>query len=191
MTEPASRPPGSPFELPDSCNRSGGGGIGVSMKLMEETGASVNQAFAEFYRQEQPGAMRLAWLLTHDAGQCDDIVQDAFTAVYRRFDTIDKPAAYLRTTVVNGVRQRARSSKREEGRIRTVHAGAPDSIDGPTGGLADAIARLPLPQRTAVVLRYWAGLPDDEIAAMLDVRPATVRSLLHRGTTHLRKEIER
>jgi DNA-directed RNA polymerase specialized sigma24 family protein len=161
------------------------------MELMSDTEATVEQRFAEFYRSEQPGAIRLAWLLTHDQSLCDDIVQDAFTAVYRRFVELDRPAAYLRTTLVNAVRQRARTSKREEGRLRIVHAGSPTATDGPTGGLADAIGRLTLPQRTAIVLRYWAALPDAEIAAILGVRPATVRSLLHRGTTHLRKEIDK
>jgi RNA polymerase sigma factor (sigma-70 family) len=159
------------------------------MELMSEPEANVEQAFAEFYRSEQPGAMRLAWLLTHDRDICDDLVQDAFTAVYRRFVTLEKPGAYLRTTLVNGVRQRARSSKREDHRLRIVHAGNPTEIDAPTGGLADAIARLPLPQRTAIVLRHWAALPDSEIAEILGVRPATVRSFIHRATTQLRKEI--
>jgi DNA-directed RNA polymerase specialized sigma24 family protein len=163
------------------------------MKLVQQTGAAVEQeqAFAEFYSAEQPNAMRLAWLLSHDADACEDLVQDAFTAVYRRFVELDRPAAYLQTTLVNGVRQRARKATREESRLRVVHAGSPVAFDGPTGGVVDAIARLALPQRTAVVLRYWAGLPDDEIAAILNVRPATVRSLLHRGTAQLRKEIER
>jgi DNA-directed RNA polymerase specialized sigma24 family protein len=163
------------------------------MELVQQTEAVVEQerAFANFYSAEQPGAMRLAWLLTHDTDVCEDLVQDAFTAVYRRFDELDRPAAYLRTTLVNGVRQRARSATREAGRLRIVHAGSSVTIDGPTGGVVDAVARLALPQRTAVVLRYWAGLPDDEIATILKVRPSTVRSLLHRGTAQLRKEIER
>jgi DNA-directed RNA polymerase specialized sigma24 family protein len=161
------------------------------MELMSETEATAEQAFVEFYRREQPGAMRLVWLLTHDSTICDDIVQDAFTAVYRRFATLNKPAAYLRTTLVNGVRQRARSNTREQHRLRVVHTGDPIAVDGPTGGLADAIAHLPLAQRTAIVLRYWAALPDAEIAEVLGVRPTTVRSLLHRGTTQLRKEIDK
>lgn len=73
------------------------------MELMSEPEASVDEAFAEFYRSEQPGAIRLAWLLSHERDICDDLVQDAFTAVYRRFATLEKPAAYLRITLVNGV----------------------------------------------------------------------------------------
>jgi DNA-directed RNA polymerase specialized sigma24 family protein len=100
------------------CNGSGGSGIEVSMELMSERDETTEQAFAEFYRREQPGAMRLVWLLTHSADVCDDIVQDAFTAVYRRFASLEKPGAYLRTTLVNGVRQRSRSTTREQRRLR-------------------------------------------------------------------------
>ena len=57
--------------------------------------------------------------------------------------------------------------------------------------LLDAVATLPLSQRAAIVLRYWADLPDDEIAVAIGVRPATVRSLVHRGLASLRKEIDR
>jgi RNA polymerase sigma factor (sigma-70 family) len=42
----------------------------------------------------------------------------------------------------------------------------------------------------AVILRYYADLPEAEIAAALGVRPGTVKSLLHRGLEQLRRELE-
>ena len=53
--------------------------------------------------QRRHHAIQLAWLLTHDAGAAEDIVQDAFTAVFHRFATLELPVAYLRRTIVNGV----------------------------------------------------------------------------------------
>ena len=65
------------------------------------------------------------------------------------------------------------------------------TVSAPVDPLIDVVATLPLTQRTAVVLRYWCDLPDDEIAVALSVRPATVRSLIHHALKRLAKEIDR
>ena len=146
-------------------------------------------AFEAFYRRERQSAVRLAWLLTHDRAVSEDLAQEAFAAVFQRFESLERPVAYLRKTVVNAVCQRARTAGREQTRLRLVTAGVATAFDGPTGGVIDAVAGLPTTQRTAVVLRYWAGLTDREIAEAMAVRPGTVRSLLARATSRLRKEL--
>ena len=156
---------------------------------MEPREESAVSSFAHFYEDERDGAIRLAWLLTHNASVAEDVVQDAFTSVFRRFDTIDNPTAYLRRVVVNGVYPRTRRTGRETRRLHLAAGELPTSVDGPTGGLADAIAQLPLNQRTVIVLRYWADLDHHAIAAAMDSRPGTVRSLLSRATAQLRKDI--
>lgn len=147
-------------------------------------------AFEAFYRAEREHAVRLAWLLTHDAAAAEDIAQDAFAAVYSVFERLDTPAAYLRRSVVNGVYERTRRRQREQRRNGLVIAGDAGSVDGPTGGVLDAVAALSVEQRTAVVLRYWAGLRDHEIADAMGIRPGTARSLLSRATTRLRKDLQ-
>ena len=147
------------------------------------------ESFTRFFEEERVGAVRLAWLLTHDEGIAEDVVQDAFTAVFNRFDQIEHPSAYLRRAVVNGVYERSRKTARERRRLILVAASAPMSAEGPSGGLVDAIACLPLNQRTAIVLRYWGDLDDQAIAHAMGIRPGSVRSLLSRGTAQLRKEI--
>lgn len=57
--------------------------------------------------------------------------------------------------------------------------------------LADALAALPVKRRAAIVLRYYEGLSEAEIANVLRVRPGTVKSLVHRGLLQLREVIER
>ena len=100
------------------------------------------------------------------------------------------PAAYLRRSVINGVYERTRKRQREQRRNGLVIAGELTTVDGPTGGVLDAVAGLPLNQRTAVVLRYWAGLRDREIADAMGIRPGTARSLLSRATNQLRKDLQ-
>jgi DNA-directed RNA polymerase specialized sigma24 family protein len=173
----------------------GGIVVGVEHSTVEvevhasHVGPLSKDAFEAFYRRERQSAVRLAWLLTHDRAASEDLAQEAFTAVYRRFESLERPAAYLRKTVVNAVCQRARTAGREQRRLRLVAPGVVTEIEGPTGGVVDAVAALPATQRTAVVLRYWAGLTDREIAEAMAVRPGTVRSLLARATSRLRREL--
>ncbi len=62
------------------------------------------------------------------------------------------------------------------------------STDKPSE-LLDAIATLPYKQRAVLVLRYWADLREEEIANIVGVRPATVRSITARALAQLRKEL--
>lgn len=56
--------------------------------------------------------------------------------------------------------------------------------------LSDAVAKLDYPYRAALALRYLCDLGDDEIAKVLGIRPATVRTRVRRALIKLRKEIE-
>lgn len=55
--------------------------------------------------------------------------------------------------------------------------------------LADVVAALPFRQRAVIVLRYWCDLSEAEIAAALECRPGTVKSLSSRALARLNKEI--
>ena len=149
----------------------------------------MDDDFAAFYRDAYPGAVRLAWLLTHDHAAAEDVVQDAFVRVRGRLETVSHRAAYLRTAIVNGCRDRARSAGRADAgwrRLRVVTDGS--STDKPSE-LLDAVAQLPYKQRAVLVLRYWADLREEEIAEIVGVRPATVRSITSRALERLRKEL--
>ena len=162
-------------------------GVGATASVAgEPAGAST---FEELYRTRRGEATRLAWLLTHDAAIAEDVAQDAFLRLYVMFDEVANPAVYLRRSVVNGVYERVRKRGRERRREGLVIAGQPTALDGPTGGVLDAIAGLSLDQRTAVVLRYWGGLRDHEIAETMNIRPGTARSHLSRALSQLRREL--
>jgi RNA polymerase sigma factor (sigma-70 family) len=162
------------------------------MRIVEPVPSeSAETVFEEFYRAERAPAVRLAWLLTHDQAASEDIVQDAFSSVFHRFDSLERPAAYLRIAVVNRVRENHRRGGREERRLRLVNAGVETSTSDPSATeLADSIAKLPYPQRAALVMRYWADMPEADIAASLGVRAPTVRTLIRRALATLRQEVE-
>lgn len=142
----------------------------------------------ELFEREYAGLVRLAYLLVDTDEAAEDCVQDAFVRVHRRWKHIDDPRAYLRTTVVNACRDHLR-------RQRVRRAFRPDPVQWETlpepddefGGL---LHRLSERRRIAIVLRFYADLSDEQIAAHLDCRMATVRSLIHRGLAQLRKELE-
>ena len=148
-------------------------------------------SFAAFYRHEYPEAVRLAWLLAGDASVCEDLVQDSFARLFPRFEEVANPSAYVRSIIVNGNRERFRRDSREERRLRIVNSGVSVAAVDRPDELADALTRLPNRQRAAIVLRYWNDLPEAEIAAVLRVRPSTVRTLIHRALETLRREIDR
>jgi RNA polymerase sigma factor (sigma-70 family) len=163
--------------------------VSVGSLPNSENERAASDAFGDFYRDHYPSAVRLAWLLTHDNSVIEDVVQDAFVRLHPRFDdALDRPA-YLRVCVVNGCRDRARSAQRSAVRLRLVTATERGVTSEHPSELLDAVAALSYNQRAAVVLRYWADLPELEIARILDVRPSTVRSLVGRALSALRKDL--
>jgi RNA polymerase sigma-70 factor (sigma-E family) len=147
-------------------------------------------AFAEVYERDYLALVRLAHLLTASNEVGEDIVQESFARALARWEELDNPAAYLRTTVVNRTRSWHRRRAVEERLGRRI---APDdeAAAEAKGEMWDALATLPFRQRAALVLRFYEDRTTDEIAALLGCRPGTARSLLSRGIAALREVIER
>jgi RNA polymerase sigma-70 factor (sigma-E family) len=158
----------------------------VSAATRDPVRAYVDGSFEALYAEEATAMSRVAYLMVGSAEQAQELVHDAFAKVFERWDKVDNPGAYLRTCVVNGCRDSLRRrllSDRERPDAR------PDAQLG-ADHLVDALATLPHKQRAAVVLRYYEDRSEADIAALLGVRPGTVKSLLHRGLAHLREVIE-
>jgi RNA polymerase sigma factor (sigma-70 family) len=148
-----------------------------------------DDSFGAFYRREYDPAVRLAWLLTGSRPVAEDVTQDAMAAVYRAFERIASPSAYLRRAVVNTARSWHRDEHRHQERS-TLLARERSTVDARDAELLDAIARLPYRQRVVIVARYWGGWSEAEIAQSLACRPGTVKSLASRALTHLRREVQ-
>ena len=143
--------------------------------------------FDEFYREHFAEAARLAFLLTSSREAGQDLAQDAFVGLHRRWAHVQEPGPYVRRAVLNACRSYHRRRFLER---RRNGAAVRESTDLHADELTDALAMLPYRQRAALVLRFYRDLPEDEIAAELGCRPGTVRSLVHRGLERLRKVIE-
>jgi RNA polymerase sigma factor (sigma-70 family) len=146
---------------------------------------SVREPFDEFYHREFNGLVRLAMVLVDHQDQAEEVVQDAFAALYLKYRHVSAPLAYVRASVLNGGRKVLRRRK------LLRRAPDPPSADGELvyNHMIDAVRRLPPRQRSAIVLRYDLQLTDGEIAETLNIPIGTVKSTLHRAIANLRLEI--
>jgi RNA polymerase sigma factor (sigma-70 family) len=147
----------------------------------------------ELWRREHTAMVRLAYLVCGDETVAEDVVQEAFADVVRRWDAIEQPGAYLRTAVVSLSRRAVRTQQRQDRRARRLSLvrESNESVAPADEPLFDAIARLNERQRVIVICRYWAGWTEAEIASALGCRPGTVKSACARALAQLREEIER
>jgi RNA polymerase sigma-70 factor (sigma-E family) len=145
---------------------------------------------ADFATANSVGLTRFAYLLCGDRGLAEDLVQDAFVALYRRFGErlpLEAPVAYARRTIVNGHISHAR--RRSASAV--VLGAVPDRPVEERGSaeqdaMWQVLATLPDRQRAVLVLRYYLDLSDADIAAALGCRAGTVRSLAARAFAALR-----
>jgi RNA polymerase sigma-70 factor (sigma-E family) len=144
------------------------------------------------YEQTAVSLIRLAYVILSDRQAAEDAVQDAFCSLYRRFDRLadtDALAQYVRASVINGCRSALRRrSVRHRKVMYELPAPSPEAdILGheERSDVIRAVDRLPGRQREALVLRFYLDLPDEEIARLMNIRPGTVRSTIHRALAAL------
>ncbi len=157
------------------------------MAEVTEIALQRGETFEEFFAERFVPLSRLAFLLTGSSSVADELTQDACEQVFRRWSHIDHPRTYARTAIVNAARS--------WGRHRTVVDRTPGDIPRPAELDADAIAvrevlkQLPERQREVLVLRFYADVKIDDIAAELDCPVGTVKSLIHRGIARMQEEL--
>jgi RNA polymerase sigma-70 factor (sigma-E family) len=148
---------------------------------------SLTVSFSEFYEQRYAPMVRLAVALTGSRTLAEDLVQDSFVRVHARWARIESPPAYLHRTVVNACRSARRRSTREREARSMTQA---DHLEFVPDELFDVLAKLPYRQRAALVLQFYEGLSQREIADVLGCREGTVASLVSRGLAQLRRLME-
>ena len=157
-TRPGREPPGAPAEL--------------------DTGHAV----AVLYGLHYPALVRLAALLVPDLATAEDIVQDAFAAVHGRRHVLpdaDAALAYLRRSVIHRSRSVVHRSRSMPPPVSA------EGTDEPGSAIVSALRTLSARQREVVVLRYFADLPEAEIASATGMSIAAVRNHAAQGMSSL------
>ncbi|MFH8471468.1 SigE family RNA polymerase sigma factor [Streptomyces sp. NPDC018000] len=152
-------------------------------------------AFTAYVRERRASLYATAYHLTGDRFEAEDLLQSALFSTYRAWDRISDKAAvggYLRRTMTNLHISAWRRRKLNEYPTEELPetAGDTDAMRGTElrAVLWQALARLPELQRTMLVLRYYEGRTDPEIAAILDISVGTVKSSIWRSLRRLRED---
>jgi RNA polymerase sigma-70 factor (sigma-E family) len=145
-------------------------------------------SFEQFYEATYPKMLRLAAALLPSKAMAEDVVHDAYAQVFRKYETVHEPNAYVRRAIVNATtgffRKRAVASAKEP----IIRASAETQfVDH--DALLSVLDSLPQRQRAAILLRYYEQCTEAEIASILRCRPGTVKSLLSRGIAALREVV--
>ena len=159
--------------------------------------AEDERAFREFAAARLPSLLRFAHLLTSDAATAEDVVQTALarTALaWHRIERRDDPTAYVRkaiaTTAANHWRRKPwRERPVAELPDRAVDVDAEAAYDD-RDAMWRALATLPPKQRAVLVLRYYSGLSEAEIAEELGCSRGTVKSQASKALARLRSSVE-
>jgi RNA polymerase sigma-70 factor (sigma-E family) len=155
-------------------------------------------AIAELHRLHWVGLVRLAVLMLDDLPSAEDVVQDAYAELYRKWDKLHEPEkvlSYLRSAVLN----RSRSVLRRR-RIARLYvppseppAGSPEQaavLDEDRREVHRAVTALPTRMREVLVLRFYFDLPYAEIAGTLGISESSARATASRGIALLGQKLK-
>lgn len=153
---------------------------------------------AELYVRHGPAAQRLAFLLTGDRTQAEDLVQEAFVRVVGRFGHLRVPdafEAYLRRTIVNLHTSQLRRKRVERAWLERERDAARPETTLPDPSTREelwrAVLALPPRQRGAIVLRFYEDLSEHQTAEVLRCSPAAAKALVARAMETLRDTIRK
>ena len=146
--------------------------------------------FDEFVAARSSRLLRTAYLLTHDRGLAEDLLQTALSKAWFAWSRIDAdPEPYVRRILVNTYatwwRRKWNGEQPSDETHEAVEAGHDEAIAA-RHDLWVAMARLPRRQRAVIVLRYFEDLTEAQTAATLDCSIGTVKSQTAKALAKLR-----
>jgi RNA polymerase sigma-70 factor (sigma-E family) len=155
--------------------------------------SDTDSQFRAFMTVRWPSLFRTAYLLTGSHHDAEDLAQTALARAYAKWDRVrrsDDMAAYVRRILVNAHADRFRRQLFPWLTPKLPDIPVPDQAAGVErrAALVQALARLPVRQRTVLVLCYVEDMPHAEVAAALNVRESTVRSQITRALAKLRAD---
>src|SRR5712691_9231030 len=173
---------------PDDLGAAGALRLPHPARPQREAGEGADVAVGALYQALALGLIRLAYVMLGDQPSAEDVVQEAFCGLYRRWDRLAEAGSalyYVRSSVLNGCRSvlRRRAVRRK---VVTYQRPAVSAEAAVLSGeerheVMQALRRLPRRQREALVLRFYLELQEEQIARVMGIRQGTVRSTTHRA----------
>jgi RNA polymerase sigma-70 factor (sigma-E family) len=162
--------------------------------------ATAERAVTQLYEAHALGMIRLAHIMLGDRQGAEDVVQEAFCGLYRRWSHLSDPGRavhYVRSAVLNQCRSVLR---------RRITSQAPHGLAGRSeparsaesaalgreerDEIMRAVRQLPPRQREALVLRFYLDLSAEETATTMGISPSSVRSATHRALASLGRMLQ-
>lgn len=173
-------------------------------RLVQRIAAGGPEAIEQIYDRYCRPAYSLARRICGDDGIAEDVVQEAFLALWRDPQRFDAARGKFGSWLLTLVHHKAVDAVRRESAIRRRTVPATDGGDewnappGPgadqaalgsvvAGQVRDALGRLPDEQRQALALAYYGGYTQREVAALTGVPIGTVKSRMFTGVQRLRR----
>jgi RNA polymerase sigma-70 factor (ECF subfamily) len=173
---------------------------GTDYALVDAARAGSNAAFDELVGRYREPVVRLAYRLTHDADEANDIAQDAFLRAYRRLGDFEAERPFARWLFViarnaslDALRRRKRAAALVSEESAESHVSDPEETvlrADEAERVRAALRSLPPRYRDALELYYLHGLRYREVADALEVPLGTVKTLISRAKRRLREEFE-
>ena len=158
--------------------------------LMTGTAVTI-RPFDAFFEEQHVRLARALYLLTGSAAEADELAQEALVRVYERWDRVgqmDSPEGYLFRTALNLHRSGLRRlASRARQLFEPTPAADPADVVQHRDSITRAMGSLPEGQRGAVVLVEWLGMNTEDAAAVLHIKPGSLRARLSRAKATLRQ----
>jgi RNA polymerase sigma factor (sigma-70 family) len=174
-------------------------GEGMQIELVERARSGDHDAFSTLVRASGPRLLGAARLILRDPDQAQDAVQEALVLAWRNVRALRDPEAWdawlYRLTVRSCYRAAKTVNRRAVVELHVVPDREPvGDLDFATvvverDRVGRAISRLPVDQRTVMVLHFYLDLPLTDAADILDIPVGTAKSRLHRGLEALRETV--
>jgi RNA polymerase sigma-70 factor (ECF subfamily) len=148
--------------------------------------------FDELYQAHYGNVVAMAYAMTGDLAEAQDLAQEAFCRAWQRWRKIagyDDPLAWVRRVVANLATSRWRRLGVTRRYLHRESTGTIPALSPDRVALVAALRTLPASHRHAIVLHYLADLPVATVADELGVAEGTVKSWLHRGRAALAAQL--
>jgi RNA polymerase sigma-70 factor (ECF subfamily) len=169
----------------------------MSVEEVERAMRGDHDAFAALINSSANRMYALASLILRDTDRAQDATQEAIVRAWRELPRLRDPErfeAWLRRMVVNACYDEGRRTRRRA-EVSLVHLVDRQTADSTAGFVESeridrAFRRLPLDQRTTLVLQHKFGMSHVDIAETLGIPVGTVKSRIRYGITAMRAALE-
>jgi RNA polymerase sigma-70 factor (ECF subfamily) len=169
------------------------------LELVEKVKSGDRRSFSELVKRHQRSVLRLSLRFVKDMDAAEDVTQESFIKAYEKLNSFEGRASFkswLFQIAVNTARNKLREWKRDTVDVENVHLAVEAEAENTLVHTAVAdilqkeVDKLPLKQKTALVLRVYEDLSFNEIADIMECPYDTAKANYRHALLKLRQTFE-